>query len=317
MATAEEPTWPEMVDRFAAFLEEEERSPHTIRNYRDDLHAFAAWYRGRYGDDPRLGQLAKQDVVDWKKSIEVAGGRKARDDDGNRTVARGARLPTVNRKLSAVRSFFRWAQAQDLGVRFDPPKPKRSEGRSKPKSLKPDERRALIKAVEGSQSTRDILLIRSGLDGGLRVSEMASLTWDRVEISERKGQMRVEGKGRKERIVPLTKPLRHAFLEHGYHRHRGKDHPVFEGQRGGLSIRGIQDIVERYGKAARVGKRQGLEGFSTHSLRHTAADWLLNEQGLSVPEVAEILGHSDIKTTMIYTTPHKDRLANRMAQIED
>ena len=125
-----------------------------------------------------------------------------------------------------------------------------------------------------------------------------------------------QGKGNKQRAVDLTKSLRHAFLEHGYERHRGKDKPVFEGQRGGLSIRGIQDIIERYAASARVGKRVGLDGCTAHTLRHTCADWLLNEVGLSVPEVAEILGHADIKTTMIYLAPHKGRLSDRMAAIE-
>ena len=137
-----------------------------------------------------------------------------------------------------------------------------------------------------------------------------------MKVSERKGEMRVEGKGKKERTVNLTKTLRHAFLEDGYQRHRGQDRPVLEGQRGGLSVRGLQDIVERLARITRVGKRVGLDGCTAHTLRHTCADWLLNEVGLSVPEVAEILGHSDLKTTMIYLTPHQGRLAQRMAEIE-
>jgi integrase len=317
---ATEPTWTEMVDRFATFLEEEERSPHTVRNYRDDLHAFAAWYAGRYGEEPRLDALAKRDVLDWKESIERTGGRKGRDDEGGRTVAREAQLPTVNRKLAAVRSFFRWAQSHDLGVRFDPPRPRKRGRRAKPKSLEADQRRALMRAVEssrGKRGTRDVLLFRCGLDGGLRVAEMAGLKWSRVTITPRKGEMIVEGKGKKARTVPLTASLRRAFLEHGYEQHRGKDRAVFEGQRGGLSIRGIQDIIERYGRGVRVGKEVGLDGFSAHTLRHTCADWLLNDQGLTVPEVAEILGHADIKTTGIYLTPQKGRLEKRMAAIDD
>jgi site-specific recombinase XerD len=91
-----EPAWPDLVDRFTAHLEEEERSEHTLRNYRDDLNAFARWYRGQHDADPELGTLSKRDVVDWKGSIEATGGR-----GGGR-----AELPTVNRKLAAIRSFF-------------------------------------------------------------------------------------------------------------------------------------------------------------------------------------------------------------------
>lgn len=304
-------SWSDLIARFVAWMHDEEKSAHTIRNYRDDLAVFTGWYRARYGEAPEIDRLTKSDLLDWKAAIEKEGGRK--DADGN---PRAAKLATVNRKLAAVRKFFAWAREQGLGARFDPPKPRRQHNRPKPKSLEPDERRALIRAVESKDSTRDILLIRTGLEAGLRVAELAALAWSDVKISERKGSLTVrQGKGNKQRVIDLTKSLRHAFLEHGYERHRGKDRPVFDGQRGGLSVRGIQDIIERYAGIARVGKRVGIE-CTAHTLRHTCADWLLNEQGLSVPEVAEILGHTDIKTTMIYLAPHKGRLSDRMAAIE-
>lgn len=307
------PAWSDLVSRFVAWLQEEEKSGHTIRNYRDDLGVFGAWYRSRFGEEPDISRLTKRDLLDWKEQVEKQGGRK--DRDGN---PRGASLSTVNRKLAAVRKFFQWAREIGLAVAFDPPKPRRQHNRPKPKSLESDERKALIRAVESGQNLRDILLIRTGLEAGLRVAELAALRWADVKISERKGQLTVRhGKGNKQRVVDLTKSLRNAFLEHGYERHRGKDRPVFEGRQGGLSVRGIQDIVERYAGLTRIGKRVGLDGCTAHTLRHTCADWLLNEVGLSVPEVAEILGHSDIKTTMIYLAPHKGKLADRMAAIEE
>jgi integrase/recombinase XerC len=307
------PSWADCLDQFLTHLRDEEKSAHTQRNYRDDLLTFAAWYRDHNGgDDPELARIAKRDILDWKDHVEKQGGRQDRQGKPH-----AAALATVNRKLSAVRSFVRWAQELGLSQAFEPPKPRRRQGRSKPKSLEPDERRALIRTVEARGDTRDILLIRTGLEAGLRVSEMAALRWSDVKISERKGTVLVRhGKGNKERTVDLTKSLRTAFLEHGYQRHRGKDKPVFDGQRGGLTVRGIQDIVERLAGITRLGKRVGLDGCTVHTLRHTCADWLLNEVGLSVPEVAEILGHSDIKTTMIYLAPHQGRLADRMAAIE-
>jgi integrase len=311
-AAQESDTWADLVMRFTAWLQDEEKSDHTIRNYRDDLGALAAWYRHRLGEEPDIDRLTKRDLLDWKEAVEKEGGRKDREGK-----PRAASLPTVNRKLAAVRKFFAWAREQGLGARFDPPKPRRQHARPKPQSLEADERRALIRAAESKNSTRDILLIRTGLEAGLRVAELAALIWSDVKISERKGTLTVRhGKGNRQRVVDLTKSLRHAFLEHGYERHRGKDRPVFDGQRGGLSVRGIQDIIERYASTARVGKRVGIEGCTAHTLRHTCADWLLNEEGLSVPEVAEILGHGDIKTTMIYLAPHKGRLADRMSNIE-
>jgi len=307
------PAWSDLVTRFVAWLEEEERSAHTMRNYRDDLIAFGAWYRSRFGEEPDISRLTKRDLLDWKDQVEKQGGRK--DREGN---PHAASLPTVNRKLAAVRKFFQWARELDLAPAFDPPKPRRQHNRPKPKSLETDERKALLRAVESGQNLRDILLIRTGLEAGLRVAELAALRWADIKISERKGQLTVRhGKGNKQRVIDLTKSLRNAFLEHGYERHRGKDRPVFEGRHGGLSVRGTQDIVERYAGITRIGKRVGLDGCTAHTLRHTCADWLLNEVGLSIPEVAEILGHTDIKTTMIYLAPHKGKLADRMAAVEE
>jgi integrase len=308
------PTWSDRVDQWIAQLRDEEKSAHTQRNYRDTVLAFAGWYRTQNGgEDPELARLVTRELLDWKDHLERQGGRK--DREGN---PRAAALQTVNKQLSAMRGFVRWAQELGLtDARLAPPKPRRKHNPPRPKSLEPEERKALIKTVETRGDTRDILLIRTGLEAGLRVAELADLLWSDVKISERKGSLTVRhGKGNKQRTIDLTKSLRHAFLEHGYNRHRGKDKPVFESQRGGLSVRGIQDIVERLAGITRVGKRIGLDGCTVHTLRHTAADWLLNEVGLSVPEVAEILGHADLKTTMIYLAPHKGRLADRMAAIE-
>jgi integrase/recombinase XerC len=312
-AASTAPSWSDRVDQFLEHLRQEERSEHTRRNYRDDVLAFSDWYRDENRqEEPELSRISKSDILGWKEHIEKHG---RADRQG---TYHPAALATVNRKLSAMRAFLGWAR--ELGYidpRVDAPKPRKRHGRPRPKSLEPEERKALIRAVEARHDTRDVLLIRIGLEAGLRVSEMASLRWSDVKISERKGELRVRhGKGNKERTVDLTKTLRNAFLEYGYQRHHGKDKAVLEGQRGPLSVRGIQDIVERLAAITRVGKRIGLEGCTVHTLRHTCADWLLNEVNLSVPEVAEILGHSDLKTTMVYLAPHKGRLADRMAAIE-
>lgn len=305
------PAWSDHVGRFLAYLAEEERSQLTRDNYGSELGAFAAWHRSRRGgEDPDLGTLTKRDLLDWKDHIQAHG---RQDRQGQ---FREAAPATVNRKLSAMRSFIRWAQEEGMAHRLDAPKPRKVQGRHKPKALEPEERKALVRAVESKHDTRDILLIRCGLEAGLRVAELAALTWSDVKITERKGKLTVRhGKGNKHREIDLTRSLRVAFLEHGYERNRGKDRPVFQGKRGALSVRGIQDIIERYARSARVGKRVGIE-CTAHTLRHTCADWLLNEQGMTVPEVAEILGHSDLKITMIYLTPHKGRLSDRMSEIE-
>ena len=90
----------------------------------------------------RADRVTKRDVLDWKLSIEATGGRK-----GGR-----AKLPTINRKLSAIRSFLRWSQEQGHSPRFDPPKPARRQARPKPRWLEKNEERALVAAVEAANS---------------------------------------------------------------------------------------------------------------------------------------------------------------------
>jgi integrase len=299
-----EPSFAALVDQFTAFLEEEERSAHTIRNYRDDLAVFAAWYRCRNDQEPELARLTKRDLVDWKQSIDETGGRNGEK----------AALPTVNRKLAAVRSFFAWAKDHDLGVRFEPPKPKKRQGPPDPRWLEKNEERALIETVEEGNSARDVAILWLGLHGGLRVSEMQALDWPDVAISERKGELTVrKGKGAKLRVVKLSKTLRHALLDLGGGRRKG---PVLTGQRGRLAIRGVQDVIERWGAKTVIGKKGRLEKFSAHVLRHTCARRML-ERGVPIADVAAHLGHSDVKTTMGYLTPKDHDLVRAVESLDE
>lgn len=283
--------WSEHVDRFLAQLALEERSEHTIRNYGDDLHAFARWHRDRTGADPELAEVGRRDVLDWKLAIEAGGGRAG---------ARAA-LPTVNRKLSAIRSFLRFTQEQELSPRFEPPRPARRQARPRPRWLEKAEERALVSAVEKANSARDLAILYLGLHGGLRVAEMQALDWSDIAISDRKGRLKVrKGKGNKERDIELSNTLRHALQDLGGGRPGGAVLRNGNGDR--LSVRGLQDIAGRHGRQARLGKVVGLEDFSIHVLRHTCARRML-ENGILITTVSSHLGHADVKTTMEYLTP--------------
>jgi integrase/recombinase XerC/integrase/recombinase XerD len=284
-----------MVDAFVGHLGDEECSDHTLRCYRDDLNQFARWYADRTDAMPELGTLVKRDLMEWREALESSGGRGGRP----------AKTATVARKLSAAKSFFAWARTRDKGVRFDPPKPMRQQSRPEPKWLTREEQRALLAAADQASVPRDIAILQLGLEGGMRVSEMSGQDAGDVHIGERKGWMLVKGKGRKERRIPLTKALRHALLEHLRSRRRG---PVFEGRDGeALSISSMQKIACGYAKVCKVGRRVGIPGFSIHCLRHSCARRLI-EAGVPLPDVAAFLGHSDIKTTMVYVASSDEAL---------
>lgn len=298
-----EPGWGELVERFGAYLEGEDRSPHTVRRYKDDLGVFADWFRRTHEEEPAIGRLIKRDLADFRAALEATGGR-----DGGR-----AAVATVAGKISAARSFFKFLASIDLGPRFDPPKPPRRSGPAEPRWLSKAEERALLVALEAADVPRDTAIIYMGLHGGLRVAEMAALDWSDIHISERKGEMIVRGKGRKERVVKLSKTLRRALLDHGLGKRKG---PVCDGRRGRLTPRGIQDIASRYAAAARVGKVQGIKDFSHHCLRHTCARRMVDAH-VPVVDIAAHLGHADVKTTMVYVASKGEDLARAVEALDE
>lgn len=291
------PTWAQEIDAWMAHLADEECSDHTIRSYRDDLHQFARWYGAARDLAPELGALTRRDLVEWRQAVEAAGGR-----GGGRSSP-----ATVNRKLSAVKSFFAWARRQDRGVRFEPPRPARRQSRPEPKWLSREEERALMAAAEVASKSRDVAILWLGLHGGLRVAEAQALDAADVRIGERKGTLIVrKGKGSKERQIALSKTLRHALLDHLGSRRRG---PVFCGPGGeALSISSLQKIAIGYARVARVGRSVGIKGFSHHCLRHTCARRMV-EAGVPVPDIAAFLGHSNVNTTMVYLRSKDEDLA--------
>src|SRR5262245_25173247 len=123
-------SWPDAVDRFAAHLDAAERSPLTIRNYRDDLISFASWYQETYKEAPGPGWLGATELREWKAHLSE--GRK--------------QMPaTVNRALAAMRSFLRWAESAGLAGAVPTPRSIRQE-RPRPRWLNRSEELALVRA---------------------------------------------------------------------------------------------------------------------------------------------------------------------------
>ena len=300
-----DPTWADLVARFAAHLEDDlGRSPHTVRAYRDDMNGFAAWFRSTRDEDPRPAGLIRRDTADWEAHLRARDGRKGK-----------ARIKTVQRKMTALRQFFAWLAKHDLGVRFDPPRVPRKSTASTPRWLTRAEERALIVAAEAAQSARDLAILYLGLHGGLRVSECSGLDWEDITISDRKGVMTIRGKGDVVREVQLSLTLKKALLDWraGCGFPRG---PVCLGQRGRLKPRMCQYVVERFARAARVGGRAGgIKDFSHHCLRHTCARRMI-DGGVPIVDVAAHLGHADVKTTMIYVQSREETMSKAVGVLD-
>ena len=290
------------VDSFLEYLEKErDDSPNTVLAYRRDLTSFVAFLSDYYGAEgwswEGVDRLAMRGFM----------GHLAR---------RGLSKRSIARSLSAVRSFYRFMHRNEL-VEANP-----ARGVSSPKLEKYlpaylDRAQidllfqmAEVRAWEGRfVDVRNLAILELFYSTGMRLSELAGI--NRMDIDLLSQQVKVRGKGRKERIIPVGD---HAVLAlRNYEAKRdeltralgGKVERVafFLGRTGKrIGVRAVQSAVSAF--LAQIDEEAGL---SVHSLRHTFATHLL-DAGADLRAVQELLGHASISTTQIYTHTSVERL---------
>jgi integrase/recombinase XerD len=254
-------------------------SPLTIAAYRRDLEQFSKHAGSRWRDDP-------QPLIEFVAALQRA----------------GARGSTQARKSAAVRSFYAFAlreghATRDVPALVDAPRP----GQYLPDVLAPDQVADILEAPPSDDDAgiRDRAMLELLYGCGLRVSELVGLDTDRVDLPNQ--QVRVIGKGNKERRVPMGDEARerlHSYL--GGPRlawTAGRPTPaVFVNQRGRrLSRESVWRTVKRWTAAAGVRER-----VTPHTFRHSFATHLL-EGGADLRVVQALLGHASISTTQLYT----------------
>ena len=284
------------ISMFSRWLEVEKGySPHTLDGYSRDLQEFAATLpEGRTPE-----QVTPADVRTFVVSLH----------------ARNS-AATVGRKLSALRTFFRYLQRRKL-IAADPlagmvgPK----VGRAIPVFLTVDETFALLEAPDRRDTfmLRDRALLELLYSTGMRVSELVSRDVDDLDFKAE--VLRVRGKGNKERLVPVGRPAIEALLAWLPQRQqlladraaRGQGarcEALFLNSRGGrLTSRSVERFVRSYGERAGI-----TQIVTPHALRHSFATHLL-EMGADLRSVQELLGHASLSTTQRYTHLTLDHLA--------
>lgn len=206
----------------------------------------------------------------------------------------GARVAasTVARSLSALRAFYAWALLMGK-VTESPVKDARGRkiGRRLPRVLSESEASAII---EADLSARDRAVILLMLLAGLRLTEVSRLCRRDVDLSSQ--SVRVEGKGDKERVIPLHSDVVDALKTWLKAHPRLPGDALFPGYKGsGLQRRAIESLVARAGEKAGLSKK-----VTPHMLRHTFATRLLRS-GANLRQVQELMGHASVATTQIYT----------------
>lgn len=289
----------------AEFLEhiehERQLSERTVRAYARDLREVQEFLAVYYG------------TSDWRWSgVDRLAIRSFMGDCSTR---RGLAKRSIARKLSALRSFFRFLHA-DERIPSNPARAVRSPRleRRLPGFLTRQQMESLLANAEarasegGFHGARNLAIVELFYSTGLRVSELQQLDVRHLDlVSER---VRVLGKGRKERIVPVGRIAIGALRTYENRREEliasvdGADpRALFLGRTGRrLTVRQIQNVVR--GFLDRVSEDVGL---STHSLRHSFATHLV-DGGADLMAVKELLGHASLSTTQVYTHTSKERL---------
>jgi integrase/recombinase XerC len=245
---------------------EHDASPHTLKAYAEDLKEFFAFTEKK-----------PQDI----DNLDIRG------------------FLAIARKLATIRSFFKYLHKEGY-VKKNPAKLVSSPKipKSLPRFLTIDETFALMEAPKGDtfQATRDKAILELLYSSGLRVSELTMLNINDFDIKE--SLIRVKGKGKKERIIPIGSKAMEAIKNYLSERIslKKKSQALFLNNRGGrLTQRSIRRILIKYARMI------ALKGsLSPHVLRHTFATHLLHG-GADLRSIQELLGHSSLSTTQKYT----------------
>ncbi|MFT4248734.1 MAG: tyrosine recombinase XerC [Pseudomonas sp.] len=268
-----------MIDEFLTHLQVERRmSPHTLDAYRRDLAALVAW----------AADAGMEDVV----ALDAGQLR----DFTSAEHRRGLSPKSLQRRLSACRSFYAWLLrhgriAASPAAKLRAPK----APRKLPQVLDADEAVRLVEVpTDAPLGLRDRALLELFYSSGLRLSELCALRWGDLDLQG--ATVTVLGKGNKQRQVPIGSHALRALQEWRCDGAATSDAYVFPGRGGkAISQRAVQIRVKQ------LALRQGMfKHVHPHMLRHSFASHILESSG-DLRGVQELLGHSDIATTQIYT----------------
>ncbi len=257
---------------------EKNYSGHTVKNYRTDLNEF----------DLFLGSQGGKDVKDidyflLRKFLSLLSGKRLSKR-------------TLSRKISTLKSFFKFIVREQITKnnpadtliypRLDKPLPK---------FMTEKEVEAVLELPKGTGVLvlRDKAILEFLYSTGARVSEMVSSKIENVDLIS--GFVKVKGKGRKERLLPLGEPAINSIKNYLDKRTDSNKYLFVNKRYGNLSDRGVRGIIYKYINEAAMSVK-----ISPHTFRHSFATHLLN-RGADLRSVQELLGHSSIATTQVYT----------------
>ena len=289
-----------IIDRFIYWLEAERRySPLTVRNYRRDIDDFLG-FLGLQRETFNPNTIRKESIEEWIIYL---------------SQRRNLSSASINRGVATLRTLWRWMLVQQLVERDIVSGLHSLKASRRLPVFVPDSR--MMAVVEGVKADldsedydrrRDAMVVVLFFTTGLRLSELANANVE--DVAADYSSIRVVGKGRKERIVPLLHSVQEMlkkYFSQNYSQNiciGQKKALILSKKQERLSQRTMQRIVDRVLKAA------GVQGkTSPHVLRHTFATHLLS-RGADLRDIQELLGHSSLRATQVYTHTDIEHLRN-------
>lgn len=282
------------LDSFADWLDERVSSQKTIAAYVSDVSLYARWFEQVNGSEFAPELMNSTDVRHYREFTLASERRSA---------------ATWNRRRASLGMLCSYFESE-LGLKLFSLKriPRAEEVTQAPRWLSDADRRRVLRALEmdvlaantplrHERAIRDQAMAGLMVFAGLRISEVLGLLREDIEISERKGLVRVHaGKGGMFRVVPLSKTVREMLSDHLSDRFRAGEF-VFCDQNGEkITPRAAQKRLQS------LSERIGIPELSPHALRHTSAKSML-DAGAKLTEVQKILGHKRVTTTTRYVQP--------------
>jgi len=264
-----------VLEAFQSHLQAEKRSEHTIRTYVGAVRQMLDWV----GKDP--GEITREDLERYRVHL---------------AVEKNSSKNTLYISIKAIQAFFRYL-GSDVADGLTPPR----RPKSIPRYLSEEEVSRLLKAAEGNP--RDYAILVTLAYTGLRVSELCNLNIEDVDFSEKTIRV-ISGKGDKDRIVIFEENTENAIVQ--YLRVRAvpqEGTPLFTStRRKRITPRSVELMIQKYARQAGITKK-----VTPHVLRHTMATSLL-KHGADIRIIQQLLGHSSLSTTEIYTHVDEEML---------
>lgn len=276
------------IGQFLQYLSVERgASPHTLKGYREDLHALAEYLADGDGRTPAPGTVTTNELRGFLSALHEAGYAKS----------------SISRRMASVRSFMKFGQREGW-AKSNPAKALRNPRKSRklPHFLTTDEVGKLLSAPKGDSAAaiRDRAILETLYSAGLRVSELVGLNDGDLDFAA--GIGRIRGKGKRERLAPIGSYAARALKRWldirklSAREKTGREAPVFTNKFGTrLTTRSVARMLEKHLKETGLDQRT-----SPHTLRHSFATHLL-DRGADIRSVQELLGHKSLVTTQIYT----------------